>query len=173
MGFGVLLPLLQTQPASAVSDSSPPLPCLSCHGKQLKGHDKLGSGNEACWVCHFANEMGKLHLEGGAPLALSGSTQICAQCHQTVYQSWNDGTHGAPVGQREQTAILTDGKAKCSSCHDPHEPQINLLNITEPHQAAIAPPPRLPGAALLAIIGISLLYIFVIVGIVLKKRQVP
>jgi hypothetical protein len=140
--------------AAAAKDGK--LDCVSCHARELRGHDKLGQGSTACWSCHLSTEMTTLHLAGqdtGFPL--SQSTQLCAQCHQERYQDWNDATHGVPAWKEGEPAIFGSEKVGCTNCHDPHQPQMPLLNITKPHPAPTQPPPA-PPTQLLLILGISL-----------------
>ena len=147
---GTSVPLLKP------SDSGK-LDCLSCHVRVLKGHDKLGSGSEACWACHLSTEMTTFHLAGGdARLSKSESVKLCGQCHQERYRDWSEGTHGVPAWKEGEPALFGSDKVICANCHDPHQPQVPLLNITKPHPAPTpaAPPPPVQ---LLTILGISLL----------------
>ena len=141
-------------PSKSTKDGK--LDCLACHVRVLKGHDKLGSGSEACWACHLSTEMTTLHLAGeetGFPL--SESTKLCAQCHQARYQAWTEGTHGVAGWKEGDPAFFGSEKVKCTNCHDPHQPQMPLLGITKPHPAPAPSPPE-PPSELLKIIGISL-----------------
>ena len=141
---------------SLKSNENGKLECLSCHVRELKGHDKLGSGSEACWACHLSTEMTTFHLAGGdARLSTSESTKLCGQCHQDRYQNWSEGTHGVPAWKEGEPAIFGGEKVICANCHDPHQPQVPLLNITKPHPAPTPSPPP-PPLQLLAILGISL-----------------
>ncbi|MDO8687674.1 MAG: hypothetical protein Q7K41_03700, partial [Dehalococcoidales bacterium] len=96
-----------------------PFPCLSCHVKVLKGHDKLGEGNQACWSCHYSAGMGTLHLSGGEQIALSDYPKLCAQCHQSRYQDWVDGTHGVPGWKEGELEVRGSVKTPCIACHSP------------------------------------------------------
>jgi hypothetical protein len=145
-------------------DSNSPLDCLGCHKVALQSHDKLGSGDNACWSCHYSKNMSKLTLAGGnTQLPLSDSTILCGQCHQERYNAWNEGTHGTP----ELKAISgpASGKLKCVDCHKPHQPQIILSSLIKPHPAPVPSPPAVP-TDILGIAGIALLLcIFVGAGI--------
>ncbi len=110
------------------------LDCLSCHSQSLSYHDSLGSGNNACWTCHDARDMSKLHLADGTELSHADSNVLCGQCHETRYNDWKAGTHGFP-GSADT--------GKCISCHDPHEPQVTL-GRTLPHPDPAPPPPEIP-----------------------------
>ena len=146
------------------------LECLGCHVRVLKAHDKLGTGSEACWSCHYNREMGVLHLAGGEErLSLSDYPQLCAQCHQTRYEDWVEGTHGAPAWKEGSIEIHGAQKVGCIGCHDPHQPQIALSGITKPHPVP-APSPSTPAAELLAAFGISLVIAITIGTVVLLKE---
>jgi len=135
-----------------------PLPCLSCHVKVLKGHDKLGEGNQACWSCHYSAGMGTLHLSGGEQIALSDYPKLCAQCHQARYQDWVDGTHGVPGFKEGELEVRGSVNTPCIGCHSPHQPQVALLNITKPHPAPVSPAPA-PPRDLIMMVGVSLLIV--------------
>lgn len=161
---------------SSVSKPSPPasepgtaLDCLSCHTRVLKGHDKLGEGSEACWACHYNMEMGVLSLAGGEThLPLSDSPQLCGQCHQKRYEAWSEGEHGVPAWKQGEPGISGAEEVKCVNCHEPHQPQVALLNITELHPPS-APSPPPPPVQPLIILGISLLLI-ITAGVVVATR---
>lgn len=142
---------------SVKSSQDAKLDCLSCHVRVLKGHNKLGPGSESCWACHSSTEMTTFHLAGGETrLAMSESTTLCAQCHQARYQAWSEGTHGVPAWREGEPALFGSEKVNCANCHDPHQPQVPLLNITRPHPSDTPPPPP-PPTQLLTILGISIL----------------
>ncbi len=129
-------------------EESKQLDCISCHQETLEFHDKLGSGNKACWACHDSADMISLRFADGTRLPISDSSQLCGQCHQKRYNAWKEGTHGVPG---------TVATVKCTDCHDPHQPQMAFLGITKPHPASVpsAPPPPFD---LLMIVGISLVF---------------
>ncbi len=170
IGVAGFLMVLPTPTVNAAPESNPPLDCISCHARTLKFHDKLGSGNKACRVCHDSNDMGMLRLADGTPVSLSDSTRVCAQCHQERYDAWKEGTHGIPAWKEGVPAIPGTEKAKCADCHDPHQPQIALLNITEPHPPP-APTSSSSSVPLLVILGISLLVVIGIGVAVLRKGE--
>ncbi len=154
-----------------VSEEEGALDCLRCHVRVLKAHDKLGSGSEACWACHYNMEMGMLHLAGGeTKFPLSEFPRLCAQCHQKRYDAWNEGTHGVPAWKEGEPEIRGSGKVRCIGCHDPHQPQIALLNITKLHPPS-APPPPPPPTEPLIMLGISLLLITIALGVAVAKRE--
>ncbi len=154
----LMVPQIAT--VTAASESPPPLDCLSCHTKTLKRHDKLGPGNRACWVCHDSTDMKMLRLGDGSLLSLSESSQLCGRCHQERYDAWKQGTHGIPG---------TVAAVKCTSCHNQHQPQIALLDITKPHpEAQLSSSP--PSDELLKIFGISLL-LLIAAGVVVATTR--
>ena len=113
--------------------------------------------------------MTTLHLAGGETLfPLSDSPQLCGQCHQKRYEAWDEGEHGVPAWKEGEPGIPGAEKVKCVNCHEPHQPQIALLNITKPHPLP-APSPPPPPVEPLIMLGISLLLI-VAVGVAVAKR---
>jgi len=167
------LPYISKPSTLPAPDSRPPLDCVSCHAKILRGHDKLGEGSEACWTCHYNTEMTTLHLAGGATqFPLSDSSRLCAQCHQKRYEAWQKGIHGVPAWKEGEPGIPGAEKVKCVNCHEPHQPQIALLNITKPHPLP-APSPPPPPSGLLIMLGISLLLIIVVGVAVVKRGEGP
>lgn len=150
------------------ANEQPPLNCLSCHNKVLKGHDKLGSGSEACWACHVSTQMKTLHLAGGeTQFPRSDSPRLCGQCHQKRYEAWKEGIHGVLPLQEGDTEIRSTEKAKCVSCHNPHQPQVVFSDITRPHPEPTPAPPT-PPTDLLLMLGISLALLGVIVVVIIK-----
>ncbi len=171
IGVAGFLMMLQTLTVNAAPEPAPPLDCMSCHTKNLEFHDKLGSGNKACWVCHDNTNMKMLRLVDETQLPLSGSPQICAQCHQKRYDAWSEGTHGIPAWKEGVPAMSGADKAKCTDCHNPHQPQIALLNITKSHPPP-APSPPSPSTELLIILGISLvLVIGICIAVAMKGER--
>lgn len=104
--------------------------------------------------------MSMLRLTDGSPLSLADSPQLCGQCHQERYDAWKQGTHGIPG---------TVAAVKCASCHDPHQPQIALLNITKPPpEVQLSSSP--PSVELLRIFGIALLLLIAAGVVVVATR---
>ncbi len=158
-----LLMVPQTLTINATDEPNPPLDCLSCHPRTLKLHDKLGLGNKACWVCHDSTDMNMLHLVDGTRLPLTDSPQLCGQCHQGRYDAWKEGTHGTPG------VVATE---RCSDCHNPHQPQIALLDITRPHPPP-APSPSPPSPEFLVMLGVSLLLAIAVGVAIATKGELP
>ncbi|MBI2836097.1 MAG: hypothetical protein HYX85_00185 [Chloroflexi bacterium] len=147
-----------------------PLQCLTCHNQVLRGHDKLGTGSQACWSCHLSTEMKTLHLASGqVRFPLSESPRLCAQCHQKRYDAWSSGTHGVPTWTPAEPGMPEfEEKTVCIRCHNPHRPQIVLANITLPHPEPVPPPPKLPIDVLLVVGGV---FVTMISIVILKARQ--
>ncbi len=83
----------------------------------LRGHDRLGKGNKACFTCHHSDDTPEvLNALGGETVPIEEHiTKTCDRCHMSRYREWKLAIHGK--GQR------------CPSCHDPHSPnhvQISL-----------------------------------------------
>ncbi len=171
IGVAGFLMVLPTPIVNAQPESGNGLDCLNCHIKTLDGHDKLGTGNEACWVCHYSTKMGMLHLADNTQLPLSDSSQLCAQCHQERYNAWTEDIHGVPVWEEGEPAIPDTTKTTCTDCHEPHQPQIALLGITKPHPLPIDSPPSPPTSQLI-MLGISLLLMMAVgVAVSMKGEQ--
>lgn len=103
--------LVAALPVGNVKAASPSImeDCTACHlatvpipgierPQLLKGHDKLGSGNGACTVCHDKDNqhLGKFRLVDGTQIPLLDSIRLCGQCHQKRRDQWLEGTHGVP-----------------------------------------------------------------------------
>ncbi len=158
---------------ASLSEPDIPLDCLSHHTQVLKGHDKLGEGSEAYWACHLSTQMTTLHLAGGeTEFSLSDSPRLCAQCQQKRSEAWHEGTHGVSAWKEGSPEVRGSEKEKCTSCHNPHRPQVTLLNITKPHPAP-APPPPPPPVNLLMILGISLVSVIALGVAVVRKGEWP
>ncbi len=133
---GGFLALPQTLTVGAEPESDAPLDCLSCHTRGLKSHDKLGSGSEACWVCHDSINIGKLRLLNGTQLLLADSPPLCKQCHQKTYEAWNEAKHGVITREGGEPRTPATEKLKCVSCHNPHQPQMEIAVLAKPKLAA-------------------------------------
>ncbi len=169
IGVAGFLMVLPTPIVNAQPESGNGLDCLNCHLKTLDGHDKLGTGNEACGVCHYSTTMGVLHLADNTQLPLSDSSQLCAQCHQERYNAWTEDTHGIPIwGGESEPAISDTTKTTCTDCHDPHQPQIALLGITKPPPLPIDSPPSPPVQTL--IIVVTSLVVLMGIGVAVARK---
>lgn len=164
-------------PVDTVRAATPPMPmdeCMACHlpedplpdiprPKVLKGHDILGKGNEACMVCHDKDNehLGLLNLVDDETLIHKEEpSELCGICHELRYKAWQLGTHGAFEWKAGVPGVPGAVRKNCIDCHDPHQPQIVLDNITMPHPEGAPPPEALPGTpfkilgfVLLAVIG--------------------
>ena len=147
-----------THYAEADSGSEQTLDCLGCHQQELDYHDKLGTGNEACWSCHDPIDMSQRHFANKTSIPSEDSNKLCGQCHAEKYGIWERGLHG-----------FQDYQADCVFCHDPHEPQIFLGGITKPPLKPASDPPEIP-TDLIMIIVITIILLAVI-AIVLARRE--
>ena len=172
--------LLISLPVGTVKAASPSISvmgdCAMCHlakdpipgisrPQLLTGHDKLGSGNDACRVCHDKDDkhLRMLVLRDGTQIPFSDVLRLCGQCHEKRYKAWQAGTHGVPAWKDGEPGFPGAVKKLCVECHDPHQPQIVLLSLTKLHPEAVPPPPSLPGmqfgvlgGALLLAIGVGM-----------------
>lgn len=93
-----------------------PLPnAFKGHQIVLRGHDKLGVGNDACLACHDSpsRNPGKLRTVDGSFVDITGDVAlVCYRCHEDKYKEWKAGTHG-----KHKPSCVAAG------CHDPHTPQ--------------------------------------------------
>ena len=177
IAFGVAV-LIMSSPADTARAASPFMTeCAGCHlakvplegitrPELLKGHDKLGSGNDACMVCHDRDNkhLGMLGFVDGTLLPLKDSSRLCGQCHEKRYKAWQEGTHGVPAWKDGKPGFPGAVEKTCVECHDPHQPQIALLTLTKLHPAAAPPPPSLSGmqfevlgGALLLVVGVGII----------------
>lgn len=143
-------PPTSTPAPKATPTPTPPLTttkldCLKCHEIQLKVHDKLGSGNNACWVCHDALKKKTLRLANETLLPLSDAPKLCWQCHQERYNAWSEGMHG----RHGPSYTSVEEKVTCTRCHDPHSPAFPSITPLPP------PPPQLPVPPLTTPISIT------------------
>ncbi len=140
---------LMLSQALVTNAAPPPLQCLTsgCHNnKVLELHDIFGSGVESCWACHNNAYTDvdtiamshlprvKLRLFDGTTLPTKNSNPLCGQCHQGIYNAWEERAPEIPD---------TVGIAKCTDCHDPHQLQLRY-DITEPHPLATPTPSQTP-----------------------------
>ncbi|MBI4331057.1 MAG: hypothetical protein HY673_07250 [Chloroflexi bacterium] len=141
------------------------LDCVTCHGSKvtLAYHDKLGEGNKACWTCHDGIDMKSLRLSDGTQVARSEAPKVCGQCHQARFNAWIEGTHGVPG---------TVAAVGCTSCHNPHRPQMVFPEITKPHPEPAAPPPAPPKDAIM-IVGITVVFMTGLAVVVSRQGKRP
>ena len=153
------LPRAYGSPGQPAAHAPTALNCSQCHSIALTFHDKLGSGNKSCLVCHDDLNPLSLHLADETEIPLLDSPQLCGQCHQNRYEQWKEGIHGLPG---------TEG-LRCTKCHDPHQPQVALLNITIPHPPATPSAPGIPSLAL-PLLGVGLSITTAVIILVAWKR---
>jgi hypothetical protein len=126
--LGCLVFFSPVLPARAAKSSAGKLlffPCDKCHplGAQrpngfeghkikLEGHDKLGQGDAACFVCHKSIENPDLLiLADGSLINIDGEvSKVCYRCHFDKYKAWEEGLHGKQPG------------CTAKDCHNPHSP---------------------------------------------------
>lgn len=150
-----------TEVKAADSEPGPILDCLSCHEQTLEYHDALGAENSACWTCHDPADMSKLRLSSGTQLPLWESNELCGQCHQVRYDTWQKGTHGFSG---------TVAAGKCVNCHDPHQPQISLLGITKPPHEPTPVTSGLPSDPV--VIAIISMVFLIGLGVIVARRGI-
>ena len=153
--FGVIGIGLNLNTNYVEADSGPDksLDCLECHQQDLEYHDKLGTGNDACWSCHDPGDMSRLRLANGTSISLDDSSQLCGQCHEEKFGDWGRGSHGFP-----------EYRANCVFCHNPHKPQMFFEGITLPPLQPTSDPPDLPiDLIMIIVITITLLAVIAIV----------
>lgn len=174
LAAALLVTIAATAPALAAGSASTGellfFPCTDCHpvgpdgrslnGKAipngfkghdivLQGHDKLGSGSDACVVCHDepTKNPGVLKAIGGGTVQVDGNTSlVCAKCHSAKFAEFKAGTHG----KHYPTCTY-------AGCHDPHTPgliyasktmpftgtgfQFRVLSVREPLKPLMEPAP--------------------------------
>ncbi|MDP2918616.1 MAG: cytochrome c3 family protein [Dehalococcoidia bacterium] len=159
--LGIVFWLLLSQPRVVQGAEGQPLDCVSCHKIELNFHDKLGTGDRACYVCHDSTDatMQNHRLVNDEIIKRSDSSQLCGQCHQARYNAWLEGTHGIPG---------TVAAVSCVTCHNPHQPQIAFQNITKPPTPQVHSAPPLPTDWMM-IIGITVI-VLIIAGIIYARR---
>ena len=56
----------------------------------------------------------------GAPVTLTESYRLCAQCHFQQVEAWAGGGHGKRLDGWQGRRVVMG----CGDCHDPHQPAI-------------------------------------------------
>lgn len=111
-------------------------PCSRCHSVPLAQMKRAAPGQKAahweislqhapagvmsCDTCHQGQPADSLHTLRGLPVAFDHSYQLCAQCHSRQAKDWAGGAHGKRLGGWAPPRVV----ASCTSCHNPHAPQL-------------------------------------------------
>ncbi len=109
-------------------------PCTSCHfGRTVvMADDRIEDAHQniqpvhpeetgaTCSTCHLADDVERLALAQGAPVTLSESYRLCAQCHFRQVEAWANGAHGKRLDGWQGRRVVMG----CGDCHDPHSPAI-------------------------------------------------
>lgn len=122
------------------------------HEVVLEIHDVLGTGSDACMVCHGDPTIDPsiMNAIGGTTVEITGDvSKVCYQCHSGIYHEFLDGIHG-----RDKDGCTDSG------CHDPHTPgyiyaeglipfvgngfQFKVLPETETFTPLASPPEEAP-----------------------------
>ncbi len=129
---------------------APPLGdnCQGCHGQvdnlfqhpaiNLKIHNIFSlNSTKDCTMCHNPDNMLSFKLASGEIVPMEDSYKLCQQCHGTLYDQWNDGSHfvnktppqidaagydygGAGIDQNWEDNWRRENT--CVNCHNPHNP---------------------------------------------------
>ena len=115
-GVGGLVPFARTRPKPC---SAHQRACLACHkgGERAYWH---GSAHEAadvaCTSCHTLMEnVSHDHL-----LAKRTEVETCAACHPMQYSRIYSNAHMPLRPGAFEVSTASEGKMRCSSCHQPH-----------------------------------------------------
>ena len=77
--------------------------------------------NTRCFNCHHRTNRDALVDDWGREIPFDQPQLLCAKCHGPVYRDWLHGSHGRTSGYWD-TARGPQVRAKCTQCHDPHQP---------------------------------------------------
>lgn len=88
---------------------------------------KINHGKQACVACHDQRDgYVSLHLADGLAIEFSDSMRLCAQCHGSQFRDYEHGSHGGMNGYWDRTRGPRE-RNHCLHCHDPHAPQIEVV----------------------------------------------
>jgi hypothetical protein len=102
--------------------------CESCHDEPIEGHMEWKVGPQGCYTCHHEMYMTKLHLGDGSVIPVNESSMLCSQCHERIYEEWEDSLHGSAHEDKG-----------CVDCHVIWDPYLTV-NETLPGIPFTAPP---------------------------------
>lgn len=71
-----------------------------------------------CDRCHDPQDLDRLRLLTGGPVAFDDASTLCGQCHAEKHQDWSRGLHGSQTGSWLNARV----RRSCVACHDPHDP---------------------------------------------------
>jgi hypothetical protein len=95
------------------------LDCFTCHNQSLGAHSNLGTGEQACLICHDNFAM-QPHTLNGTLLTNATISNLCANCHREKYAEWKLGIHGTHGLNYTSTGVAPS----CVTCHNPHIPDL-------------------------------------------------
>jgi hypothetical protein len=82
---------------------------------RVKGHIEKDYG---CYGCHDSENLDKLRFFNDRKVDIAASSELCGQCHSTIFKLWHSGLHGKVVGRWNGLKKIIP----CTTCHDPHRP---------------------------------------------------
>ena len=106
---------------SPVSDNEPYEVCSNCHkgshSAQLNAHSAAGITCGNCHSTHATDEEQIKTLDLPIHLSrLSPGSSKCYECHQDSFSQF----------EFNESHRLAEGVVECTSCHDPHQPEIGM-----------------------------------------------
>jgi DmsE family decaheme c-type cytochrome len=93
--------------------------CLTCHkgGERSYWHGSAHESSDlACTSCHVVMES----VSHGNLLASRTEVETCARCHQLQYSRIFSNAHMPLRPGAFEVSTASEGKMRCSSCHQPH-----------------------------------------------------
>jgi DmsE family decaheme c-type cytochrome len=93
--------------------------CLACHkgGDRSYWHGSAHDANDVpCASCHTVME----NVSHDALLAKRTEVETCAGCHQVQYARVFNNAHMPLRPGAFESSTASDGKMRCTSCHQPH-----------------------------------------------------
>jgi signal peptidase len=166
--------------------------CQGCHGQldnlfqhpaiNLKIHNIFGlNSTKDCTMCHNPDNMLSFKLASGDIVPMEDSYKLCQQCHGTLFNQWNDGSHfvNKQLPPQSDAASYDYGgtgtdqnwednwrrENTCANCHNPHNPS-ELYQLPAQNIEKVT---NLPSASYMSILGI-MVGIFGGVFVLMKYR---